>query len=212
MEDVGIGIFEERFDIFFVDDLLEGIERGFVFDSFIGGYYYVMMDGIKGVRGDIGIGGDVLIKGERGKEVVLEVIDKEDGFDGVVYVEVEIMVDDNIGNGRIEVMVEIVDVVSGESFFVDVDEIVELMGIVIFGRFGVVGQMGMGVVKGVDEEEGSGISGLEILMLVQVLGEQQIQSKIYIIGGKVISYLFGVVIFVFFVVEYFFEFVMESEV
>lgn len=34
----------------------------------------------------------------------------------------------------------------------------------------------------------------------------------YIIGGKVIGYLYGVIIMFFFEVEYFFEFVVESEV
>lgn len=62
MEDVGIGIFEERFDIFFGNDLRIGVEYGFVVDGIIGSYYYLLMDGVKRVRGEISGGGDSLIE------------------------------------------------------------------------------------------------------------------------------------------------------
>lgn len=170
-EDVGTGTLEERLDTLLADDLLEGIERGLVLDSLTGGHHHATTDGIKGVRGDTGTGGDAPTKGERGKEVVLEVTDKEDGLDGVVHAEVETTVDDNTGNGRTEATVETADAVSGESLSVDVDETVELTGTATLGRLGVVGQTGTGVVKGVDEEEGSGTSGLEISMSAQASGE-----------------------------------------
>lgn len=211
-EDVGTGTLEERLDTLLADDLLEGIERGLVLDSLTGGHHHATTDGIKGVRGDTGTGGDAPTKGERGKEVVLEVTDKEDGLDGVVHAEVETTVDDNTGNGRTEATVETADAVSGESLSVDVDETVELTGTATLGRLGVVGQTGTGVVKGVDEEEGSGTSGLEISMSAQASGVQQIQSKTYTTGGKVTSHPLGVAILVLLVAEHLLELVTESEV
>lgn len=191
-ENVGTSTLEERLDTLLGNNLGSGIEGRLVLDGLTGGHHHATTDGVKRVRGDTSGGGDAPAKSERGKEVVLEVTDEEDGLDGVVETEVETTVDDDTSDGGTETTVETGNTIGSDGLAVDIDETVELTLTTLLGGLGVVGETGTGVVEGVDEKEGSGTSGTT--------------------GGKVTGHPLPVAIDVLLVAEHLLELVTESEV
>lgn len=122
-------------------------------------HHHTTTNGVERVRSDTGTSGDSPSESERGKEVALKVSGKEDRLERVVHTEVQTTVDNNSENGRTETTVKTGDTVRGKGLLVDINETVELALTTLLGGFGVVGKTGTGVVKGVDEEKGSGTSG-----------------------------------------------------
>ena len=157
-----------------------------------GGHHHAATDGVKGVRGDTGTGGDGPTKSERGKEVTLKVTGKEDRLDRVVHTEVQTTVDNDTSNGGEETTVETGNTVRGEGLLVDIYETVELALTTLLGGLGIVGKTGTGVVEGVDEEEGSGTSSTT--------------------GGQVTGHPLGVTVTLLLVGEHRLVCVAESEV
>lgn len=163
-EDVSTGTLEERLDTLLGDDLAGSIHGAVVLDGLTGGHHHAAANGVKRVRGNTGTGGDGPAEQEGGEERALKRTNEENGLDGIVHSEVETTVDDNSENGGTEATVETGNTVSGEGLAVDIDETVELALTGALGGLGIVGQTGTGVVQGVDEEEGSGTSGLNVLL------------------------------------------------
>lgn len=126
-----------------------------------GGHHHATADSVKRVRGDTGTSGDGPSESERGKEVTLEVAGKNDGLKRVVHTEVETTVNYDTSDGRHETTVKTSNTVGSEGLLVDIDQAVELTLTTLLGGLGVVGKTSTGVVEGVDEEEGSGTSGLD---------------------------------------------------
>jgi hypothetical protein len=166
-EDVSTGTLEERLDTLLGDDLAGSIHGGLVLDGLTGGHHHTATDGVKGVRGDTGTGGDGPAEQEGGEERALKRTNQENGLDGVVHAEVETTVDNNSENGGTETTVETGNTVGGEGLAVDIHETVELALTGTLGGLGVVGQTGTGVVQRVDEEEGSGTSSLGSVSVAQ---------------------------------------------
>lgn len=160
-EDVGTGTLEERLNSLLGDDLAESIEGRSVLDGLTGGHHHAPADGVKRVRGDTGTGGDAPTEEERGKEVVGQVTDEDNGLDRVVHAEVETTVDDDTSDGGTEATVQTSNTVGGEGLAVDVYETVELALTSTLGGLGVVGETGTGVVKRVDEKQRGGTSSLK---------------------------------------------------
>jgi hypothetical protein len=159
-QDVGASTLEQGLDTLLGDDLLEGIEGRRVLDGLTRGHHHTPTDSVKRVRSDTGTSGDSPTEEERGEEVVGEGTGEQDRLQGVVHAEVQTTVDDDTGNGGTETTVQTSNTVRGERLAVDVDETVELTLATLLGGLGVVGKTGTGVVQGVDEEQGSGTSGL----------------------------------------------------
>lgn len=160
-ENVGTGTLEERLNTLLGDDLLESVEGRVVLDGLTRGHHHTPADSVERVRGDTGTSGDGPAEQEGRKEVALEGTSEDDGLDGVVHAEVQTTVDNDTGDGGAEATVQTSNTVGGEGLAVDVDQAVELTGTTAsLGGLGVVGETGTGVVEGVDEEEGSGTSGL----------------------------------------------------
>lgn len=160
-ENVGTSTLEQGLDTLLGDDLAESIEGRRVLDGLTRGHHHTPTDGVKRVRGNTGTGGDSPTKSERGEEVVGERTGEQDGLQGVVHAEVQTTVDDDTGDGGTETTVQTGNTVSGEGLAVDIDETVELTLTTLLGGLGIVGKTGTGVVQRVDEEQGSGTSGLE---------------------------------------------------
>jgi hypothetical protein len=167
-EDVGTSTLEERLDTLGGDDLAGSVHGTLVLDGLTGGHHHTTADGVERVGSDTGTGGDTPSESERGQEVTLEGTGEEDGLERVVHTEVQTTVDDYTSNGGEETTVETSDTVGSEGLLVDVYETVELTVTTLLGRLGVVGETGTGVVKGVDEEEGSGTGGLILLAIVLI--------------------------------------------
>ena len=163
-ENVGTGTLEERLDTLGGDNLAGGIHGTLVLDGLTGGHHHTTTDSVERVRGDTGTGGDGPTKSERGQEVTLEGTGEEDGLDRVVHTEVQTTVDDDTSHGGHESTVKTADTVRGKGLLVDIGKTVELALTTLLGGLGVVGQTGTGIVEGVDEEEGSGTSGLSVLV------------------------------------------------
>lgn len=190
-EDVGTSTLEERLNSLLGDDLAGSIHGGGVLDGLTGGHHHAATDGVKGVRGNTGTGGDGPAEQEGGEERALKRTDEENGLDGIVHSEVETTVDDNSENGGTETTVETGETVGGEGLAVDIHESVELALTGTLGGLGVVGKTGTGVVQGVDEEEGSGTSGLGYLLAWSKRAEI-FQRGTYTTGGKVTHHPLGV--------------------
>lgn len=210
-EDVGTGTLEERLNTLLGDDLLGGIERVLVLDGLTRRHHHPAADGVEGVRGDTGTGGDAPTEDERGEEVVLERAGEDDRLDRVVHTEVQTTVDDDTGDGGHEATVETGNTVRGEGLAVDVDEAVEL-ALTALGRvLGVVGKTSTGVVERVDEEERSRTSGLGVLLakLQNLSGEAR---ETYTTGGEVAGHPHAVAVLLLAEAEHLLELVAESEV
>jgi hypothetical protein len=163
-ENVGTSTLEERLDTLGGDDLAGSIHGSVVLDGLTGGHHHATTDGVKGVRGDTGTGGDGPSESEGSQEVVLESTGKDDRLERVVHTEVETTVDDDTSDGGHETTVETADTVRRKGLLVDVYEAVELALTTLLGGLGVVGKTGTGVVEGVDEKEGSGTGSLCVLV------------------------------------------------
>lgn len=159
-ENVGTSTLEQGLDALLGNDLAESVEGRGVLDGLTRGHHHTPTDGVERVRGNTSTGGDSPTEKERGKEVVGEGTGEQDRLQGVVHAEVETTVDDNTSDRGTETTVQTGNTVRGEGLAVDVNETVELTLTTLLGGLGVVGQTGTGVVKGVDEEQGSGTSGL----------------------------------------------------
>lgn len=168
-ENVGTGTLEERADTLLGDDLAGSIEGALVLDGLTRGHHHPAADGVKGVRGNTGTGGDAPTEDERGEEVVLERAGEDDRLDRVVHTEVQTTVDDDTSDGGHEATVETGNTVRGERLAVDVNETVELAGTTALGVLVVVGKTGTGVVEGVDEEERGSTGSLVRKMLVSMV-------------------------------------------
>lgn len=125
-----------------------------------GSHHHTTTDGVERVRSDTGTSGDSPSEQEGGKEVTLEVAGEDNRLEGVVHAEVQTTVDDYAKNGGHETTVKTSNTVGSEGLLVNIYETVELTVTSTLGRLGVVGKTGTGVVEGVDEQEGSGTSGL----------------------------------------------------
>lgn len=167
-EDVGTSTLEQGLDTLLGDDLLESIEGRGVLDGLTRGHHHTPTDGVERVRGNTGTGGDSPTKSERGEEVVGERTGEQDGLQGVVHAEVQTTVDNDTGDGRTETTVQTGNTVSGEGLAVDIDETVELTLTTLLGGLGIVGKTGTGVVQRVDEEQGSGTSGLGVVVSTSI--------------------------------------------
>ena len=163
-EDVGTGTLEQGLDALLGNDLAESVEGRGVLDGLTGGHHHTPTDGVKRVRGNTGTGSDSPTKSERGEEVVGKGTGEQDRLQGVVHAEVETTVDNNTGDRGTETTVQASDTVGGEGLAVNIDETVELTLTTLLGGLGVVGKTGTGVVQRVDEEQGSGTSGLEAVV------------------------------------------------
>ena len=159
-EDVGSGTLEQRLDTLLGDNLATSVEGRLVLDGLTRGHHHATTDGVQGVGGDTSTGGDGPSEHEGGGEVTLERADQDDGLQGVVHTEVQTTVDDDTGDGRAETTVQTDDTIGGQGLLVHIDQAVELAVTTSLGVLAVVGQTGTGVVERVDEEEGSGTSGL----------------------------------------------------
>jgi hypothetical protein len=166
-ENVGTSSLEERLDTLSGNDLAGGIHGTLVLDGLTGGHHHTTTDGVERVRGDTGTGGDGPTKSERGQEVALKSTGKDDRLERVVHTEVETTVDDDTSNGGHETTVKTTDTVGSEGLLVDIGQSVELALTTLLGGLGVVGKTGTGVVEGVDEEEGSGTSGLLLSAIIK---------------------------------------------
>lgn len=159
-EDVGTSTLEQGLDALLGDDLAEGVEGRGVLDGLTRGHHHTPTDGVERVRGNTGTSGDSPAESERGEEVVGEGTGEQDRLQGVVHAEVETTVDNDTGDGGTETTVQTGNTVRGEGLAVDVNETVELTLATLLGGLGVVGKTGTSVVQRVDEEQGSGTSGL----------------------------------------------------
>lgn len=140
------------------------LPRGFQFREFVTyltrGHHHTTTDSIQWVRSNTSTSSDSPAEEERGQEATLERADKENGLDGVVHSEVQTTVDDNSKDGGTETTVETRDTIRLQGLLVDINETVELAVSTTLGALGVVGKTGTSVIKGVDEQEGSGTSSL----------------------------------------------------
>jgi hypothetical protein len=127
-----------------------------------GSHHHTSTDSIKRIRSDTSTSGNGPAEQEGSKEVTLKRTNKENGFDRVVHAEVETTVDNDSKDGRAETTVEASNTIRGKSLLVDVDETVELAFTTLLGALGIVGKTSTGVIQGVDEEEGSGTSSLNM--------------------------------------------------
>jgi hypothetical protein len=125
-----------------------------------GSHHHTTTDGVERVRRDTGTSGDGPSEQEGGKEVTLEVAGEDNGLEGVVHAEVQTTVDDYAKDGGHETTVKTSNTIGSEGLLVDIYETVELTVTSTLGRLGIVGKTGTGIVEGVDEQEGSGTSGL----------------------------------------------------
>jgi hypothetical protein len=123
-----------------------------------GSHHHTSTDSIKRIRSDTSTSGNGPAEQEGSKEVTLKRTNKENGFDRVVHAEVETTVDNDSKDGRAETS----NTIRGKSLLVDVDETVELAFTTLLGALGIVGKTSTGVIQGVDEEEGSGTSSLNM--------------------------------------------------
>lgn len=160
-QDVGASTLEQGLDTLLGDDLLEGIEGRSILDGLARGHHHAPTDGVERVRSNTGTSGDSPTEEERGEEVVGESTGEQDRLQGVVHAEVQTTVDDDTGDGGTETTVQTSNTVRGEGLAVDVDQTVELTLTTLLGGLGIVGKTGTGVVQRVDEEQGSGTSGLK---------------------------------------------------
>lgn len=188
-EDVGTGTLEERLEALLGDDLATSIEGRLVLDGLTRSHHHTTTDGVQRVRGDTGASGDGPSESEGGKEVTLKRTNQDDGLQGIVHSEVQTTVDDDTGDGGTETTVETGDSVRGEGLLVDIDQAVELTVTTGLGVLVVVGQTGTGVIQGVDEQEGSGTSGLGTISFGRF---EELGRKTYTTGGKVTSHPLGV--------------------
>lgn len=123
-------------------------------------HHHTTTDSVERIRGNTSTGSNAPAESERSQEVAFERTDEDDRLDRIVHAEVETTIDDDTGNGGTETTVETGDTVRGESLLVDIDQTAELTLTTFLGALGIVGQTGTGVVKRVDEEEGSSTGSL----------------------------------------------------
>jgi hypothetical protein len=208
-ENVGTCTLEERLNTLLGDDLAGGIHGSLVLDGLTGGHHHATTDSIKRVRSDTSTSGDGPSESERGKEVTLKRADKENWLDGIVHSEVETTVNDNAENGWAETTVETSNTIGSESLLVNIDQAVELAVTTLLGVLGIVGKTGTGVIEGVDEEEGSGTSGL---YRISSCINREKNAATYTTGGKVTGHPLCVSITILLVGEHALVGITESKV
>jgi hypothetical protein len=71
-EDVGTSTLEEGSDTLSLDDLATGVDHAVVVDLLTRGHHHATTDGVEGVRGDTGTGGDTPTEEEGGEEGTLK--------------------------------------------------------------------------------------------------------------------------------------------
>lgn len=173
------------------------------------GHHHATTDGIQGVRGNTGTGGDGPAEEERGEEVALKRTNQDDGLDRVVHTEVQTTVDNDTQDGGTETTVETGNTIGSEGLTVDIDETIELTLTTALGGLGVVGKTGTGIVEGVDEEEGSSTSGLCHVSKRSPAGHAR---NTYTTRGKVAHHPLGIAITLLLVGEHGLVGVTEGEV
>jgi len=191
-ENVGTGTLEEGHNTFLLDDLGACIERALVLDGLTGSHHHTTTNSVERVGCNTSTGGDTPTEEEGGQEVVLEGSGQDDGLDRVVHTEVKTTVHNDTRHRGHETTIEAGNTVRGKGLPVDVDETVKLTLTTPLGGLGVVGKTGTGIVKGIDEKEGSGTSSTT--------------------GGKVTRHPLGVAILILLVAEHLLELITEGKV
>jgi hypothetical protein len=123
-----------------------------------GSHHHTTTDGVKRIGSDTSSSSDSPAEHEGGQEVTLKRTDQENRLDGVVHAKVQTTIDDYTKDRRSETTVETSNAIRCESLSVDIDETIELTCATLSSRLGVVRKTSTSIVKGVDEEEGSGTS------------------------------------------------------
>jgi hypothetical protein len=211
-EDVSTSTLEERLDTLLGDDLASSIQGGLVLDGLTGGHHHTTTDGVKRVRSNTSTSGNSPAEQEGSKEATLKRTNQDNRLDGVVHAEVQTTVDNNTKNGGTETTVETGNTVGSEGLTVDINETVELALTTTLSGLGVVGKTGTSVVERVDEEEGSGTSSLNSLLVLKSSLQEIYGGYTYTTGGKVTHHPLGVSITVLLVGEHRLVGVTESEV
>lgn len=200
-ENVGTSTLEEGLHALVLGNLDESLDGGRVLLGLTGGHHHAAADGIDGVGGETGSGGDEPGESEGGTTLngvgdvsvgITGQHTEHDGLDGIVQTEVQTTVDDDTNARDDETTVETSNTVGSQSLPVNVYQSVELTLSSLLGRLVIVSKTSTGIIQRVDDAQGGSscettghdVSGEGLGVSILILGPAE-QALEVILEGEV---------------------------